>query len=119
MLPWYHLLQREVKDSLHQSLMSLPRPRNDYEIVIPEDENQHPMEEEAASGYIEDAADVEAKQAAEKEAESKIVKEHSLSVTSVCSFAPFVLYASICVQTLNWRAFQPIPFQFNPDITCH
>jgi pre-mRNA-splicing factor CDC5/CEF1 len=51
--------QRQARDQLRQGLSSLPVPKNDYEIVVPEDEEQDasamPMDTE------EDQADVDAR----------------------------------------------------------
>lgn len=52
-----------MKASLKAGLSSLPAPRNDYEIVVPEDE-QLP-EEQSNEAVIEDQADVDARYQAE------------------------------------------------------
>uniref|UniRef100_A0A6M2DDQ3 Putative mrna splicing protein cdc5 myb superfamily n=1 Tax=Xenopsylla cheopis TaxID=163159 RepID=A0A6M2DDQ3_XENCH len=54
---------KQVKASLKAGLSSLPAPRNDYEIVVPEDE-QLP-EEQSNEAVIEDQADVDARYQAE------------------------------------------------------
>lgn len=41
--------------------MSLPVPKNDFEIVLPENAEKELEETETETGYIEDAADVEAR----------------------------------------------------------
>ncbi|XP_049856979.1 cell division cycle 5-like protein [Schistocerca gregaria] len=58
--------QRQLKEQLRQSLGSLPAPRNDYEIVVPEEE-EHEVAPEATNS-IEDQADVDARYAAELQA---------------------------------------------------
>lgn len=55
----YKHFQRQVKSSLREGLASLPAPKNDYEIVVP-DEEQEEMTENAEMS-IEDQADVDAK----------------------------------------------------------
>lgn len=54
-------LQKEQKMELKMGLASLPAPRNDFEIVIPENENGIQEEPEVDPHFVEDAADVEAK----------------------------------------------------------
>lgn len=63
---------KEQKMELKMGLASLPAPRNDFEIVIPENENGIQEEPEIDPHFVEDAADVEAKRLqmlAEKRAE--------------------------------------------------
>lgn len=58
--------QREMKDQLKMGLAALPTPKNDYEIVVPEDEvlgEGEPME----LGRVEDQADLDARKEAELE----------------------------------------------------
>lgn len=52
--------QKQQKSSLREGLASLPTPRNDYEIVVPEneDENEETMDVEIT---VEDQADIDAK----------------------------------------------------------
>ncbi|CRK87522.1 CLUMA_CG001323, isoform A [Clunio marinus] len=63
----YKHYQRQAKSSLREGLSSLPTPKNDYEIVVPEDEeDEEPME--SATISIEDQAEIDAKRVeAEKE----------------------------------------------------
>ncbi|XP_041462209.1 cell division cycle 5-like protein [Lytechinus variegatus] len=65
--------QRELKASLRRGLSSLPAPRNDFEIVIPENDEKLLEEPQDNSNFIEDASDVEnrrlAKLAEEREKE--------------------------------------------------
>ncbi|XP_065340447.1 cell division cycle 5-like protein [Cloeon dipterum] len=63
--------QRQVRDQLRQGLSSLPAPKNDYEIVVPEDE-----EPEGASEAMmtdEDQADIDARR--EEEIRRKLAEE--------------------------------------------
>lgn len=53
--------QRESLQHLRQGLMSLPVPKNDFEIVLPENAEKELEETEAETGFIEDSADVEAR----------------------------------------------------------
>lgn len=52
--------QRESLQQLRQGLMSLPAPKNDFEIVLPENAEKDFEETETEVGFTEDAADVEA-----------------------------------------------------------
>lgn len=63
----YKHYQRQVKSSLREGLSSLPTPKNDYEIVVPDDE-QEEEPSESATLSVEDQADIDATRiAAEKE----------------------------------------------------
>lgn len=53
----------QIKATLKAGLSSLPIPRNDYEIVVPEDEQI--QEEQSNETVIEDQADVDARYQAE------------------------------------------------------
>ncbi|XP_067008345.1 cell division cycle 5-like protein [Anabrus simplex] len=55
--------QRQLKEQLRQGLGSLPAPRNDYEIVVPEEEEAEVVPESANT--IEDQADLDARYTAE------------------------------------------------------
>ena len=46
---------------LRQGLLSLPAPKNDFEIVLPENAEKEMEEMEADSGFTEDASDVDAR----------------------------------------------------------
>ena len=50
-----------MKDQLRLSFSSLPAPKNDYEIVVPEEEVNEEESNAAASDIIEDQADVDAR----------------------------------------------------------
>ena len=56
--------QKGIKDAVHAKLRGLPVPRNDFEIVVPEQDKTDVEEEELPPTMIEDRADVEAKAAA-------------------------------------------------------
>ncbi|XP_051935375.1 cell division cycle 5-like protein [Hippocampus zosterae] len=62
-------LHRESLQQLRQGLMSLPVPKNDFEIVLPENAEKELEETEMEVGYVEDAADVEARKQAQRDAE--------------------------------------------------
>jgi len=55
----YKHFQRQVKSSLREGLASLPAPKNDYEIVVPDEEQEEMTENTEMS--IEDQADVDEK----------------------------------------------------------
>lgn len=58
--------QRELKEQLKMGLAALPAPKNDYEIVVPEDEAR-PDGESMDTGRVEDQADLDARKEAELE----------------------------------------------------
>ncbi|XP_077437336.1 cell division cycle 5-like protein [Vanacampus margaritifer] len=62
-------LQRESLQQLRQGLMSLPVPKNDFEIVLPENAEKELEETEMEVGYVEDASDVESRKQAQRDAE--------------------------------------------------
>ncbi|KDR18926.1 cell division cycle 5-like protein [Zootermopsis nevadensis] len=66
-----HNYQRQLKEQLRSGLNSLPAPRNDYEIVVPdsEDETMAPVE---AANNTEDQADVDARYLAELKAKREL-----------------------------------------------
>ncbi|CAM1305079.1 CDC5L (predicted), partial [Pycnogonum litorale] len=67
------MYQTEVKQQLRKGLSTLPTPRNDYEIVVPEDEEKVQTEtaNENEANDVEDAADMEARTNAEIQARSE------------------------------------------------
>ncbi|XP_006784022.1 cell division cycle 5-like protein [Neolamprologus brichardi] len=73
--------QRESLQHLRQGLMSLPVPKNDFEIVLPENAEKELEETETETGFIEDSADVEARKQAQRDAERE--KELKLRHTAV------------------------------------
>lgn len=56
-----HTQQRESLQQLRQGLLSLPVPKNDFEIVLPENAEKELEETEAETGFTEDSADIEAR----------------------------------------------------------
>jgi len=62
----------DVKQQLRQGFMALPKPKNDYELVLPEEEQERIAElVDEAGSLIEDAADRQAKMQALKAAEEQ------------------------------------------------
>lgn len=57
--------QRDMKDQLRQGLASLPRPKNDYEIVV-EDLGEDMDETNEGEDFIADQADFDAQSEAEQ-----------------------------------------------------
>ncbi|XP_056147802.1 cell division cycle 5-like protein [Lampris incognitus] len=74
-------LQRESLQQLKQGLMSLPVPKNDFEIVLPENAERELEETDTETGFVEDAADIHARKQALREAERE--KELKLRHTPV------------------------------------
>ncbi|KAF4084171.1 hypothetical protein AMELA_G00125950 [Ameiurus melas] len=72
-------LQRESREQLKLGLMSLPLPKNDFEIVLPENAEREMEEPEVDESYVEDAADIElCKQVArEAEREKELRQRHT------------------------------------------
>lgn len=66
----YKNYQKQLKSTLREGLSTLPAPRNDYEIVVPEQEDSEPMET-STEPAVEDQADVDARLLAEQEAQRK------------------------------------------------
>ena len=60
--------QLEIRAQLRAGLSSLPAPKNDFEIVVPDDGGSMEMEEgsEVDPGYVEDASEVDEKKARER-----------------------------------------------------
>lgn len=59
--------QKQVKDSLREKLSTLPAPRNDYEIVVPNDETETDAPD-ASHKFVDDQTDVDARIIAEGKA---------------------------------------------------
>lgn len=68
--------QTEMKDQLRQGLASLPKPKNDYEIVVPEDMDQGTEDNAEQEMYVEDQADLDDRSEADRLA--KLQKEMKL-----------------------------------------
>ncbi|EDV38652.1 uncharacterized protein Dana_GF24891 [Drosophila ananassae] len=66
----YKNYQKQLKSTLREGLSTLPAPRNDYEIVVPEQEDTEPTEA-SSEPAIEDQADVDARILADQEARRK------------------------------------------------
>ncbi|XP_050337173.1 cell division cycle 5-like protein [Bactrocera neohumeralis] len=63
----YRNYQKQLKHSLREGLATLPVPRNDYEIVVPEHDDHEPTETKSEN-VVEDQADVDARAIAEENA---------------------------------------------------
>lgn len=59
-----------MKEQLRAGLSSLPTPKNDYEIVVPENEKEKADTKTASQLAIEDQADVDARALAAIQAQS-------------------------------------------------
>lgn len=59
--PIFFLQERESREHLRLGLLGLPAPKNDFEIVLPENAEKELEEREVDDAYIEDAADVDAR----------------------------------------------------------
>ena len=70
--------QREQKNLLKRGLASLPAPRNDYEIVVPEQDTTGGDEHPAMSDYVEDQADLDAQQEAKLQEQSECYLTHRM-----------------------------------------
>ncbi|KAJ8951392.1 hypothetical protein NQ318_009956, partial [Aromia moschata] len=68
----HRLYQSSLKEQLKMGLSSLPQPKNDYEIVVPEHEEEE-MPEQAQEQMIEDQADVDKRH--QEELKAKAAKE--------------------------------------------
>ncbi|TDG47336.1 hypothetical protein AWZ03_006195 [Drosophila navojoa] len=66
----YKNYQKQLKSTLREGLAALPAPRNDYEIVVPEQDDSEAMET-STEPAVEDQADVDARMLAEQEAQRK------------------------------------------------
>ncbi|XP_059374418.1 cell division cycle 5-like protein [Carassius carassius] len=62
-------LQRESREQLRQGLMSLPLPKNDFEIVLPENAEKELEEAEVDESFVEDAAEIELRKQVARDAE--------------------------------------------------
>uniref|UniRef100_A0A1I8P025 Cell division cycle 5-like protein n=1 Tax=Stomoxys calcitrans TaxID=35570 RepID=A0A1I8P025_STOCA len=68
----YKNYQKQLKHTLREGLATLPAPRNDYEIVVPDDNTDNgPTESNDDVAMVEDQADVDARLVAEQEAKRK------------------------------------------------
>lgn len=62
-------MERESREHLRLGFLGLPAPKNDFEIVLPENAEKELEEREIDDTYIEDAADVDARKQATRDAE--------------------------------------------------
>ncbi|XP_052002117.1 cell division cycle 5-like protein [Xyrauchen texanus] len=62
-------LQRESREQLRLGLISLPLPKNDFEIVLPENAEKELEEAEVDESFVEDAAEIELEKQAIRDAE--------------------------------------------------
>ncbi|GAA6109314.1 cell division cycle 5-like protein [Tachysurus ichikawai] len=62
-------LQRESREQLKLGLLSLPLPKNDFEIVLPENAEREMEEPEVDESFVEDAADIELRKQVARDAE--------------------------------------------------
>ncbi|XP_065111083.1 cell division cycle 5-like protein [Paramisgurnus dabryanus] len=62
-------LQRESREQLKLGLMSLPVPKNDFEIVLPENAEKELEEAEVDESFVEDAAEIELRKQVARDAE--------------------------------------------------
>lgn len=75
--------QKQMKEALREKLATLPAPKNDYEIVVPDDETE-PEGSSSAGAIIEDQADIDARIIAEGKAaedaelakRSQVIQKH-------------------------------------------
>uniref|UniRef100_A0A4W4F847 Cell division cycle 5-like protein n=1 Tax=Electrophorus electricus TaxID=8005 RepID=A0A4W4F847_ELEEL len=73
--------QRESREQLKVGLMALPLPKNDFEIVLPENAERDLEEAEVDESFVEDAADIELRKHAAREAErEKELKQRHTAV---------------------------------------
>ncbi|KAI1895903.1 hypothetical protein AGOR_G00111550 [Albula goreensis] len=74
-------LQRESREQLKLGLMGLPLPKNDFEIVLPENAERELEERETDDSFVEDASDIELRKQAAREAErEKELKQRHTAV---------------------------------------
>ncbi|XP_018425860.1 PREDICTED: cell division cycle 5-like protein [Nanorana parkeri] len=77
-------LERESREQLRLGLLSLPTPKNDFEIVLPENAEKELEEHDNEETSVEDAADVEAcKQAIRDAQRAKELKQRHRAVQRV------------------------------------
>lgn len=53
--------ERESREHLRLGLMALPAPKNDFEIVLPENAEKELEEHEVDETFVEDTADIDAR----------------------------------------------------------
>ena len=78
--------QMEVQAQLRSGLRGLPAPKNDFEIVVPENEPSVADKGELEAGFVEDAAEVDERAAQRRREEGK----------AVFSYNPILLVMVVC-----------------------
>ncbi|KAK1170344.1 cell division cycle 5-like protein [Acipenser oxyrinchus oxyrinchus] len=74
-------LERESREQLRMGLMGLPAPKNDFEIVLPENAEKELEEHETDESFIEDAAEIDMRKQAARDAErEKELKQRHVAV---------------------------------------
>ncbi|KAJ8288735.1 hypothetical protein COCON_G00013940 [Conger conger] len=74
-------LQRESREQLKMGLMTLPMPKNDFEIVLPENAEREMEERETDESFVEDASEIQLRKQAARDAErEKELKQRHVAV---------------------------------------
>ncbi|KAJ8387821.1 hypothetical protein AAFF_G00149700 [Aldrovandia affinis] len=74
-------LQRESREQLKMGLLALPLPKNDFEIVLPENAERELEEREADESFVEDASEIQLRKQAVRDAErEKELKQRHTAV---------------------------------------
>ncbi|MBN3309106.1 CDC5L protein, partial [Amia calva] len=74
-------LERESREHLKMGLMGLPAPKNDFEIVLPENAEKELEEHETDDSFVEDASEIELRKKVIRDAErEKELKQRHTSV---------------------------------------
>ncbi|KAG5857430.1 hypothetical protein ANANG_G00019380 [Anguilla anguilla] len=74
-------LQRESREQLKMGLMGLPLPKNDFEIVLPENAERELEEREMDESFVEDASEIELRKQVARDAErEKELKQRHVAV---------------------------------------
>lgn len=69
-------MQQDPREQLRRGLAGLPTPKNDFEIVVPEDMTEEGEGVEDQHQYIEDQADLDNRSEAERRARSMLLVHH-------------------------------------------
>ncbi|MGH0131846.1 UNVERIFIED_CONTAM: hypothetical protein FKN15_047801 [Acipenser sinensis] len=74
-------LERESREQLRMGLMGLPAPKNDFEIVLPENAEKELEEHETDESFVEDAAEIDMRKQAVRDAErEKELKQRHVAI---------------------------------------